>query len=142
MSKAMNQTRRTPDPKDERREGYKLAITMLRDLEASTELCDLCALDEFVTGRATPQDNIVLRYLEKCRARSPDAEVAFCAVLSDFLADCSEGLVPDAGTYRKGLKIRAPAKRESKENERLRTWKSVSRITGKDYGPMPADWGK
>ena len=142
MVKTTTTNRRTPDPKDERREGYKLAITMLRDLEASTDLCDLCALDEFVTRRATPQDNIVLRYLEQCRARSPDTAAGFCAVLSDMVAGCSEGLIPDSGNYQKGLKILVPRKRESKENKRLRTWKSVSRITGKDYGPMPADWMK
>ena len=28
---------RPTDPKDDRREGYKLAITMLRELEASTQ---------------------------------------------------------------------------------------------------------
>jgi len=107
-------------------------------------LCDACALDEMMQEgrRAKPQDNIVLRYLEKYRARSPDAEAAFCAVLSDFVADCSEGFVPDSGTYEKALKIRAPRKRESAETERLRTWKAVQRITGKDYGPMPADWMK
>jgi hypothetical protein len=135
-------TRRTVDLKDDAREAYKLAITMLAELERSTDLCDACALDEMVQGRARPQDNIVLRYLEQCRARSPAAEAAFCAVLSDFVADCSEGFVPNSGTYEKALKIRAPAKRASKEVERLRAWKSVSRITGKDYGPMPADWRK
>ena len=124
-----------------RREGYKLAITMLCELEASTDLCDLCALDEFVTRRAKPQDNIVYRYLVKCRERPLDVQAGFCAVLSDFVADCSEGLVPDSGSYEKALKIRAPARRVSKETEALRTWKLVQRIAGR-AAPMPADWMK
>ena len=87
MAKLTTATRRTPDPKADHRDGYRLAITMLRELEASTDICDLCALDEFVTGRATPQDNIVLRYLEKCRERSASVEAGFCAILSDFVAE-------------------------------------------------------
>ena len=129
-------TTRDPD----RREGHKLAITMLRQLEASTDLCDLCLLDELVTGRATPQDNIVYRYLVKCRARSMDVAAGFCAVLSDFVSNSSEGFTLKATDYQKGLKIRVPG-RVSKETERLRTWKSVARITGQDYGPMPPDFG-
>ena len=125
----------------DRREGYKLAITMLRELEANPELCDLCALDEFVTGRAKPQNNIVYRYLVKCRGRSLDVAAGFCAVLSDFVAESSEGFCLKASEYQKGLKIRAPARRISKEAERLRTWKSIQRVTGKDYGPMPPDFG-
>jgi hypothetical protein len=129
-------------PDDDRREAYRLAITMLTELELSTELCDACALDEMLPGRTQPQDNIVLRYLEQCRARSPAAEAAFCAVLSDFVADCCEGFVPDSGTYEKAFTILGPSKRECAENERLRTWKLVQRMTGKDYGPMPDDWRK
>jgi hypothetical protein len=68
------QAKRTRDPKDDRREGYKLATTMLRELEANP-------------GLPAKQDNIVLRYLEKCRERSPDAEAGFCAVLSDLISD-------------------------------------------------------
>jgi hypothetical protein len=41
----------------------KLSITMLRQLEASPELCDACALEELRTGKTTPQNNIVYRYL-------------------------------------------------------------------------------
>jgi hypothetical protein len=128
----------------DRRDGYKLAITMLRELEASTDLCDACALDESVTGRAKPQDNIVYRYLVKCRKRGPPRSLyvaaGFCAVLSDFVSNSSEGLTLKATDYQKGLKIRVPG-RVSKETERLRTWKSIQRITGKDYGPMPPDFG-
>jgi hypothetical protein len=141
MAKNHSTNRRTPDSKDDRREGYKLAITMLRELEASTDLCDLCLLDESVTGRAKPQNNIVYRYLVECRGRSLDVAAGFCAVLSDFVANSSEGFTLKATDYQKGLKIRVPG-RVSKETERLRTWKSLQRITGKDYGPMPPDWGK
>ena len=124
----------------ERREGYKLAITMLCELEASTDLCDLCALDEFVEGRATPQDNVVLRYLRECRAHSPSAEARFCAILSDFVADCSEGIVPKAETYQKGLKIRAPGRGISAADDHRRTWKLMQRITGR-RDPMPVGFG-
>ena len=51
----MGKSTKTPDPKVDRRKGYKLAITMLRELELSPDLCDMCALDEFVTGRAKPR---------------------------------------------------------------------------------------
>jgi hypothetical protein len=136
-------TRRKPAPKRESgsRYGSRLAFIMLAQLEASTDLCDACALDEMVQGRTQPQDNIVWRYLETCRARSRGAERGFCAVLSDFVADCSEGFVPDSETYEKALKIRAPAKRKSAETERVRTWKAVQRLTG-NAAPMPADWMK
>jgi hypothetical protein len=129
-------TTRDPD----RREGHKLAITMLRELEASTDLCDRCLLDESVTGRATPQDNIVLRYLEKCRERSASVEAGFCAVLSDFVSNSSEGFTLKATDYQKGLKIRVPG-RVSAATEHLRTWKTIQRVTGQDYGPMPPDFG-
>ena len=141
MAKTTKQAKPTPDPKDDRREGYKLAITMLRELEASPDLCDSCALDELVTGRAKPQYSIVYAYLVKCRARSLDVAARFCAVLSDMVGSCSEGMVPKAGTYQKGLKIRLPAGRVSEKVKRLRTWKNIQRITGKDYGPMPAGFG-
>jgi hypothetical protein len=141
MAKLTTATRRTPDPKADHRDGYRLAITMSRELEASTDICDLCALDEFVTGRATPQDNIVLRYLEKCRERSASVEAGFCAILSDFVAESSEGFCLKATDYQKGLKIRVHAARISAADENLRTWKSIQRITGKDYGPMPPDFG-
>jgi hypothetical protein len=136
----MAKSTKTPDPKDDRREGYKLAITMLRELEASPDLCDACLLDESVTGRAKPQNNIVYRYLVKCRARSLEAQARFCAVLSDFVSNSSEGFTLKAADYQKVLKIRLPG-RVSKEAERLRTWNSIQRITGTDYGPMPPDFG-
>jgi hypothetical protein len=135
-------TRRKPEPKreSESRYGSRLAINMLAQLERSTDLCDACALDEMMRERAKSQDNIVWRYLETCRVRSRGAERGFCAVLSDFVADCSEGFTPKSGTYEKALKIRVPGC-VSAEAEKLRTWKSISRVTGKDYGPMPADFG-
>jgi hypothetical protein len=141
MAETTKRAKRTPDhPKDDRREGYKLAITMLRELEASPDLCDLCGLDEFVTGRAKPQDNIVYRYLVKCRGRSLDVAAGFCAILSDFAADCSEGLVPKAGTYQKALKIRAPGRGISAADKNRRTWKLMQRITG-SRDPMPVGFG-
>ncbi len=133
-------SRRAPDPKDDRREGYEFAITMLRELEASTDLCDACLLDEFVTGRTKPQYSIVYAYLVKCRGRSLGVAAGFCAVLSDFVSNSSEGFTLKATDYQKGLKIRVPG-RVSEKVERLRTWKSIRRITGKDYGPMPPDFG-
>jgi hypothetical protein len=68
----------------DRHEGYKLAITMLRQLEASPELCDACALEELRTGKTTPHDNIVYRYLVKCRARSLDAQAMHGAAVAVF----------------------------------------------------------
>jgi hypothetical protein len=97
--------------------------------------------DESVTGRAKPQNNIVYRYLVKCRGRSLDVAAGFCAVLSDFVANSSEGFTLKATDYQKVLKIRAHAARISAADENLRTWKSIQRITGEDYGPMPPDFG-
>jgi hypothetical protein len=130
-----------PAVSSERREGYKAAIRMLRQLEASTELCDASALDKMIEKRPKPQHNVVHHCLQRCREHSPDTEAAFCAVLSDFVADCSEGFVPNSRTYQKALKIRVPAGTVSKETERLRTWKAIKRLTG-DAGPMPSDWMK
>jgi hypothetical protein len=132
---------RTPEPKRESRYGSRLAINMLRQLEASTELCDACALDELKQKGAKPQDNIVWRYLETCRERSRGAERGFCAVLSDFIADSSDGFVPDAEVYGKALKIEVPGG-VSAAAENRRTWKAVQRITSQDYGRMPPAWGK
>jgi hypothetical protein len=84
MSKSATTNRRTPYSNDDRREGYKLAITMLRQLEASPELCDACALEEVRTGKTTPHDNIVYRYLVKCRARSLDALAMHGAAVAIF----------------------------------------------------------
>jgi hypothetical protein len=140
MAKLTTTNRRAPEPKRESRYGSRLAINMLRQLEASTELCDACALDELKQKRAKPQDNIVWRYLETCRARSRGAERGFCAVLSDFIADASDGFVPDAEVYGKALKIEVPGG-VSAAAENRRTWKSIQRITGEDYGPMPPDFG-
>jgi hypothetical protein len=77
----------------------------------------------------------------KCRASSLDAQAGFCAVLSDFVSDCSEGFTPNAATYQKALKIRVPGRRVSKETARLRTLKAAQRLTG-NTAPMPADWMK
>jgi hypothetical protein len=121
-------SRPTEIPKDDRREGYKLAIAMLRELEANP-------------GLPAKQDNIVLRCLEKCRERSASVEAGFCAVLSDFISNSSEGFTLKATDYQKGLKIRVHAARISAADENLRTWKSIQRITGEDYGPMPPDFG-
>jgi hypothetical protein len=37
---------------------------MLRQLEASPELCDACAVEELRTEKTTLQDNFVYRYLQ------------------------------------------------------------------------------
>jgi len=123
------------------REAYKLAITMLAELERSTDLCDACALDEFVRGRGRPQYNIVLRYLEQCRASSPASEAAFCAVLSDLVAMIALGVVPDSGSYERALKIPMPVRRLSEAAKRRRAWRVVQHVTGRN-DPMPADFGK
>src|ERR1700737_1320256 len=65
----------------DRREGCKLAITMLRELEASPELCDLCAIDEFVTGerrRKTTSSCVTWRSADSARrALRPDSAQSF-----------------------------------------------------------------
>jgi hypothetical protein len=137
MAKTTNQ--RT-DPKNDRRQGYKLAITMLRELEASPDLCDACLLDESVTGRAKPQNNIVYRYLVKCRARSLEAQARFCAVLSDFVSNSSEGFTLKAADYQKVLKIRVPGRGITATDDHRRTWKLMQRITG-SRDPMPIGFG-
>jgi hypothetical protein len=131
----MAKSTKAAEPKDDRREGYRLAINMLHELEASPELCDACGLAD-----PAQQDNIVMRYLHECRTRSPSAEAGFCAVLSDFVADSSDGFCPNAATYQKGLKISVP-RRVSKAVKNRRAWKAVQRITGRD-DPMPPGWGK
>jgi hypothetical protein len=46
MPKAMKQTRRTPDPKDERREGYKLGCRVRALLGAAKSLLTDRAYDQ------------------------------------------------------------------------------------------------
>jgi hypothetical protein len=142
MAKVKTTYERTPRQKNDRRIGYKAAVTMMRELELSTALCDECALDEIKQGQTKPQFNIVYHYLTKCRARSLDAQAGFCAILSDFVADCSEGFVPDSKAYQKDLKLRMPTRiKIEPATERTRTWKAVQRLTG-STDPMPADWMK
>ena len=59
-----------------------MILAMLGQLEASPELCDTCALEELRTGKTTPQDNIVYRYLVKCRARPLDAQAMHGAAVA------------------------------------------------------------
>src|ERR1700682_3973421 len=70
-----------------------------------------------------------------------EGQPGFCAILSDLVAESSEGFTLKATDYQKGLKIRVHAARISAVDEKLRTWKSIQRITGEDYGPMPPDFG-
>jgi hypothetical protein len=64
--------------------GLQARYHQLRQLEASPELCDACALEELRTGKTTPHDNIVYRYLVKCRARSLDAQAMHGAAVAVF----------------------------------------------------------
>ncbi len=125
----------TPD-----REGQRLAIVMLRELEASPELCDKSHLAEAWSPQPGPaQDNIVLRYLEQCRKRGRDVEAGFCSVLSDIVATTSEDFCPSANTYTRTLKIRVPGGRVSARAKKLRVLKGIGQIIGRPVTEQQLD---
>ena len=105
MAKATTTNRRTPDLKDESREGSRLAMVMLTQLDLSPSLCAKCGVDA-----PAGQDNIVMRYLDTCRQRGGrNAEVSFCALLSDWVATSAMGAGPTRiPWYERTLKIRMP----------------------------------
>ncbi len=114
------------------RDGQRLAIVMLRELEASPELCDKSYLPEaWSPAPSWAHDNIVLRYLNLCRERGgADAEAGFCSVLSDIVANISEEFCPSATRYTGLLKIQVPG-RVSAKAKKLRVLKGISRIVGR-----------
>lgn len=77
------------------RRGADLAIEMLDELEERSQ-DDVFVLDPTNRG-SRPQDNIVLRYLNRARDTNDSrCIVAFCAVLTDFVASGCDGVIPDA----------------------------------------------
>ena len=69
--------------------GSALAIELLDEID----LDNVCMCDESRDGG--PQDNILYRYLQRLRrgeaADDPQAELAFCSVLSDYIGSAEDG---------------------------------------------------
>jgi hypothetical protein len=81
--------------------GHELAIQMLLELEDDEAVSNSCLLEpeyrNCVRGRA--YRNIVLEKLQEARKQGAGVEEGFAMVLSDMLAICSEGSLPDSGYY-------------------------------------------
>lgn len=78
--------------------GAALAVKMLAELKEGQEtLSDACSIHAEYRAPGTGQRNIVLEYMTAIQ--SPEDLASFAAVLSDFVAACVGGFVPDASTY-------------------------------------------
>lgn len=82
------------------RDGRELAVALFHEIEASD--CETAAINAEYRDEGKPQDNTVLRYLAVLReANSRELEAGFAAVLTDFVACCLDGSVPDAAYYER-----------------------------------------
>lgn len=90
----------TKNPRDA---GKALAVKMLRELErASVKRKDSCFVDPAERKPAgTPQWNVVLEYLDAAGNNRATLE-GFACILSDYVASCASGCIPDADTYAGG----------------------------------------
>jgi hypothetical protein len=88
--------------------GQQIAVDLLAQLESDTDIaeqCILCDLDGRMKDSA--QNNVVLTHLDALIADgNRDTLAGFCSVLSDYLATCCDGAVPDAVFYIKVLMLR------------------------------------
>ena len=81
------------------RQGADLAIELL---EEASENAEACMLDGEGRSTAVPQHNFVGRYLRTVREIGDTRiEAAFGAVLSDYIASCQDGGVPDVKLLRR-----------------------------------------
>ena len=78
-------------------EGRELAVEMLRHLEQyalNKRECFQWSIQAMYRDEQTPQDNVVLTYLKRCR--EPGALAGFCSIVTDYLGTCvGEGGIPD-----------------------------------------------
>jgi hypothetical protein len=79
--------------------GAELAVQMLKEIE-SHNLEDIYHLEAEYRPADTQQQNILLQYLDAARAQGRDVEAGFAAVLTDFVAACRLGIVPNTENYR------------------------------------------
>ncbi|HXS53290.1 MAG TPA: hypothetical protein VN782_12215 [Usitatibacter sp.] len=86
-----------------REQGAALAVEMLRELQGA-DLAGRSACGLSPEGRepGKPQRNIVRCYLEATQG-DREMEAGFTSVLSDFIASCASGCIPDARVYRERL---------------------------------------
>jgi hypothetical protein len=93
------------------RDGVALAHEMLVALQRidvddeGISLADYACLKDW-PRQGRPHRNVLAEYLKKARDMGPDAEAAFCAVLSDFVAICCQGSVPEVSWYAEQYKAR------------------------------------
>jgi hypothetical protein len=81
--------------------GQQIAIDLLAQLESDTDIAEQCILydlDGWMKDSA--QNNVVLTHLDDLIADgNRDTLAGFCSVLSDYIATCCDGVVPDAVFY-------------------------------------------
>ena len=88
--------------------GQQIAIALLARLETDSDAVEQCILygPDFQM-KETPQNNIVLKHLDDLLAGGDhEALAGFCSVLSDYIATCCDGAVPEAVFYTEVLMLR------------------------------------
>ena len=81
-------------------DGRALAVEMLEHFEQyplNRIECSQWSLEAKYREKDTEQDNVVLRYLRRCR--DPQALAGFCSVLTDYIGSHEEGAGADKDTY-------------------------------------------
>ena len=88
--------------------GQQIAIDLLALLESDSNAVEQCILyDLDYRMKDTPQNNIVLKHLDDLIADGDrDTLAGFCSVLSDYIATCCDGAVPEAVFYTEVLMLR------------------------------------
>ena len=82
--------------------GRALAVEMLQhfeEYEANKLQCFRWSIEAMYREKGTKQDNVLLRYLRRCR--DPETLAGFCSVLTDYIGACVEGTVMDSESYEK-----------------------------------------
>lgn len=91
-----------------REDGVVLALEMLRQIEAvkgeeGAKFRIVAAYRDYYR-KGEPQDNIVQRYFERALATgNPRLLEGFTSLLSEYVASCVQGSVPDIGAYEEVL---------------------------------------
>ena len=80
-------------------DGVGLAVQMLDQLQHNPDIADQCSLEEEYRSSGGEQKNIVLEYLDAARGGGREVERGFAAVMTDFVAACRGGCVPDTKNY-------------------------------------------
>lgn len=99
---------KTKSPELARLKGRIIAAQMLCEIERVQEReAKIVGMDPYslyaeYRYKGEPQDNIVLRYLQKAGAQGDECVAGFCSVLSDYVGNASG--IPDPAIYMRSTK--------------------------------------